>query len=742
MSTFEPINPGTTRKKMAAPGQRGTEWPLRPSPSSNDQPGSDADEAGQASPACDDSRLSVDLDDPSLSPMSNHHGHHDSITDSDHFKSMHRHSRCFSTTTSERPLSFNPDEPEPQLDVPESAHGKDETKRRSRFSLDTDRFSVLSDILLMYSPGLSRLASDSSQENRHLKNRDRRLQVLTPISEQRHPGKIGARLSRNTVPWEPSFEENRDADRVDKSLRDALESSNHEVKGWSLALLIIGLSLVVFLISIDRTIITTAIPYITAEFHSTPDIGWYGASYLLTSCAFQPVFGRVFTSFHIKWSYMLAMFMFLLGSLISGLAPNSMTLIIGRAVAGFGSAGILTGSFVIIATGVPLKSRPIYSSIVGLMFGVGATVGPLVGGVFTDLATWRWCFYINLPPGAVTLIVMALVFHPAPQNHLHRPFVERLIDLDIIGNFILLSTSVMLFLALEFTTTGDSWGSAKIIGLFSGFGAGILAFATWQWWKQDGALIPPSIVMQRTVAAACLSGFFMYGALLIHTYFLPIWFQAVWGYTAIQSGVGMIPYFVANALFSLFSGIFVSKVGYFTPPAILGSVIYIVGCGLFTLFHPDMSTGMWIGLQILASGGFGMSIQQGFTAVQTVLSKDDIAVGTASVVAAQSLGGAIFISVGNNVFQARLRSIIAADNNLDGIDVDAVIAAGTTAFRHLVPPNELTRLILDYNGALQTVFLVAVPLASLALVANCCLEWNSVKGKAPSTSEGSEKGES
>ncbi|KAK8075128.1 hypothetical protein PG997_009791 [Apiospora hydei] len=725
MSTFEPINPGATRKKMAAPGQRGTEWPLRPLSSSNDQPGPDTDKAGQPSPACDDYRLPVDLDDPSLSPVPNHHGHHDSITDSDHFGSMHRHSRCFSTTTSERPLrqaesvyerplSFNADEPEPQLDVPESAHGKDETKERSRFSLDNDRFSVLSDILLMYSPGLSRLASNNSQENRYLKNGERRLQVLTPISEQRHPGKIGARLSRNTIPWEPSLEENRDADRVDKSLQDALENSNHEVKGWSLALLITGLSVVVFLISIDRTVITTAIPYITAEFHSTPDIGWYGASYLLTSCAFQPVFGRVFTSFHIKWSYMLAMCMFLLGSLISGVAPNSMTLIIGRAVAGFGSAGILTGSFVIIATGVPLKSRPIYSSIVGLMFGVGATVGPLIGGVFTDLAM---VFLYQPPPGAVTLIVMALVFHPAPQSHLHRPFLERLIDLDIIGNFILLSTSVMLFLALEFTTTGDSWGSAKIVGLFSGFGAGILAFATWQWWKQDGALIPPSIVMQRTVAAACLG----------------------LGYTAIQSGVGMIPYFVANALFSLFSGIFVSKVGYFTPPAILGSVIYIVGCGMFTLFHPNMSTSMWIGLQILASAGFGMSIQQGFTAVQTVLSKDDIAVGTASVVAAQSLGGAIFISVGNNVFQARLRSIIAADN-LDSIDVDAVVAAGATAFRHLVPPNELTRLILDYNGALQTVFLVAVPLASLALVANCCLEWNSVKGKAPSTFEGSEKG--
>ncbi|KAK8104175.1 major facilitator superfamily transporter [Apiospora kogelbergensis] len=732
---------------------RGTDWPLRPSSPSDGQPTFEGEQSHQRLPVDENFRLSFDPNDPTLSPLPNHRAH-DSITDSDHFGSIYRHSRCFSTTTSERPLrqadsiherplSFNADEPEPQLDVPESAHVRDESKR-SRFSLDNERFSVLSDILLMYSPGLSRLASNSSQENHYLRNRERRLQVLTPISEQRHPGKAGARLSRYTIPWEPPLEDSEDADRVDQSLRDALdktESSNNEVKGLSLALLITGLSLVVFLISIDRTIITTAIPYITAEFHSTPDIGWYGSSYLLTACAFQPVFGRVFTLFHIKWSYMLAMFMFLLGSLISGVAPNSMTLIIGRAVAGFGSAGILTGSFVIVATGVPLKARPIYTAIVGLMFGVGATVGPLIGGVFTDLATWRWCFYINLPAGAVTLVTMALVFHPSPQHNLHRPFVDRFIDLDIIGNAILLGTSVMLFLALEFTTTGDPWDSVKIVGLLSGCGAGILAFVTWQWWKQDGALIPPSIVTQRTVSAACLAGFFTYGALLIHTYFMPIWFQAVWGFTAIQSGIAMIPYFVANALFSLFSGIFVSKVGYFTPPAILGSAIGTVGCGMFTLFNPSMSTGMWIGLQILASAGFGMSIQQGFTAVQTVLSKEDVAVGTASVVAAQSLGGAVFISLGNNIFQARLRSIIAADS-LSGIDVDAVVAAGATAFRHLVPSAELAQLILDYNKALQTVFLVAVPSAGLAWVACCCLEWNSVKGKKPSTTEASEKGRS
>ncbi|KAI0126635.1 major facilitator superfamily transporter [Xylariales sp. AK1849] len=505
------------------------------------------------------------------------------------------------------------------------------------------------------------------------------------------------------------------------------DSDDGFLTGLPLLLLVLGLCLVVFLISIDRTIITTAIPYITAEFHSTSDIGWYGSSYLLTACAFQPVFGRVFTLFSIKWSYMLSMFMFMLGSLVCGVAPNSIALIVGRAVAGFGSAGLLTGSFVIVAIAVPLRLRPIYTAVVGLMFGVGATVGPLIGGVFTDLATWRWCFWLNLPAGAVTVIVMLLVFHPPAHRHLKRTFFDRIIDLDLIGNAILLGAAVMLFLALEFTTAGEAWGSARIIGLLCACGVTAVGFIVWQWWKQDAALIPPSIVTQRTVSAACAMAFFTYGALLIHTYFLPLWFQAIKGDTAIQSGVAMIPYFVANALFSLFSGIFVSKIGYFTPPAIIGSAIGTVGCGVFTLFNPSISTGTWIGFEILASAGFGMSIQQGFTAVQTVLPKDDLAVGTASVVASQSLGGAIFISVGNSVFQARLRALASGGGALSGIDIQSIIDAGATAFRDLVTAEQLPTILQEYNGALQTVFTVAIPLGGLACISCCFLEWRSVK---------------
>ena len=137
-------------------------------------------------------------------------------------------------------------------------------------------------------------------------------------------------------------------------------------------------------------IILKAIPRITDDFRSYDDVGWYGSAYLVTAGALQPIYGRIFSLFNIKWSYLFALGIFELGSLICGIAPNSVALIIGRAIAGWGSAGILTGSFVVVSHAVPLHKRPVYSASVGVMFGVGAIVGPLLGGLFTEYVTWRW----------------------------------------------------------------------------------------------------------------------------------------------------------------------------------------------------------------------------------------------------------------------------------------------------------------------------------------------------------------
>ena len=146
---------------------------------------------------------------------------------------------------------------------------------------------------------------------------------------------------------------------------------NHEVQEnlgpLALTLLMLGICLAAFLVALDRTIIATAIPRITDDFDSPGDVGWYGSAYLLTSCAFQPTYGRVFAQFNVRWTFCVALALFELGSLLCGVAPSSKTLIVGRAIAGLGCAGIFAGCLVIIAIVVPLRKRPIYTALVGSM---------------------------------------------------------------------------------------------------------------------------------------------------------------------------------------------------------------------------------------------------------------------------------------------------------------------------------------------------------------------------------------
>lgn len=323
---------------------------------------------------------------------------------------------------------------------------------------------------------------------------------------------------------------------------------------------------------------------------------------------------------------------------------------------------------------------------------------------------------------------MIFLFRPQKETSEFIPLLQKILRLDPVGNALLLVASVMLFLPLQCNELGFAWGSARIIGLLTGSGVVAIIFIVWNRFKGDEALIPPKIIGQRSVAVSCVAAFFIYGVMLIHSYYLPIYFQAIRNASAIRSGVDMIAYMLANAFLSLFTGILVSKIGYYTPPAIIGGAIATVGCGLISTLQIDTSSAKWIGYEVLVAAGLGMSIQQGFIAVQTVLPLEQIPIGVAAIASFQSLGGSIFVSVGNSILHNALLSA-SSSQQLPGIDINHVISAGATMFRSFVPADALPALLNVYNTALQKVFIAAIPLAGLAFVAALGLEWKSVKGK-------------
>ncbi|KAI3323478.1 MFS general substrate transporter [Xylariaceae sp. AK1471] len=499
--------------------------------------------------------------------------------------------------------------------------------------------------------------------------------------------------------------------------------------GVKLTLISVALCLSVFLIALDNSIIATAIPAITNQFHSLEDVGWYGSAYLLTTAALQLLFGKFYTFLSIKWVYLTAIFIFEVGSLICGVAQNSVTLIIGRAVAGLGSAGLFSGALLILAHSVPLAKRPLYTGLIGSVYGVASVAGPLLGGVFTDKVTWRWCFFINLPIGAVTLVVIALFFpDPAQKKPAKETFMERLMRFDPIGTLIFIPAIVSLLLALQWGGTTYAWNNGRIIGLFVVFGVLIFAFLFVQWRQQENATVPPRIFRNRTVWAGSFFAFSIGSAFFLFVYYIPIWFQSVQGVSAVNSGIRNLPLLLSVVVSSLLAGGLITAFGYYTPFMLAGTVFAAVGGGLLTTWTPETNTSTWIGYQIVFGIGVGLSLQQPLIAVQTVLDIKDVPTGTSVIAFMQTLGGALFVSVGNNVFNNKLVEELA-HRLPSSVTPQDVLAAGATNLRKSLSPDILPAVILSYNNALTTAFIVATALAAIAIFGSALIEWKSVKGK-------------
>ncbi|KZO90450.1 major facilitator superfamily transporter [Calocera viscosa TUFC12733] len=379
-----------------------------------------------------------------------------------------------------------------------------------------------------------------------------------------------------------------------------------------LAVILVGSYLAFFLVALDSTIIATAIPRITDDFNSLNDIGWYGSAYLLTSCAFQLVFGKLYGLFPVKAVFLVAFGFFELGSLICATAPNSIAMIFGRAIAGLGSAGIMNGLFIILADCVPLRKRAAFTGIGGSLRGIASVVGPLLGGALTDKVTWRWCFYISLPIGGVTFAVIIFFLNS---------WKDTFIDMDPVGTALFIPAVVCLLLALQWGGAVYAWSNARIIVLLVLFVLLTIGFAVVQFINRHhlSTTIPAQMITQRTIAAGTWFTFCVGASFFLIVYYLPVWFQAVQDNPAETSGIHQLPLILSTVVMSIVAGIGVTKIGYYVPFMILSSILLSVGIGLLTTFKVDTGRSVWIGYQILAGCGVGFGMQQPVIAAQTVL---------------------------------------------------------------------------------------------------------------------------
>ena len=234
----------------------------------------------------------------------------------------------------------------------------------------------------------------------------------------------------------------------------------------------------------------------------------------------------------------------------------------------------------------------------GACFGLASILGPLLGGVLTAV-NWRLVFWINVPIGAISLlVVIPLIPNSAAPVKPAETILGKINQLDPFGFLTIASCTICLLFALQWGNVKYPWNSGVIIALFVLFGVFGLAFIGVQIWRKEHATIPSKILFQRTVFSGCVAYFGIGSLLVVFAYYLPIWFQAIQGKSSQSSGLALIALLLSNVVFVIGGGIFTSRVGYYTPVLICGSVVAIVGAAMVSTWRVDADRGQWIGYQV------------------------------------------------------------------------------------------------------------------------------------------------
>ncbi|KAE8404930.1 major facilitator superfamily domain-containing protein [Aspergillus pseudonomiae] len=491
---------------------------------------------------------------------------------------------------------------------------------------------------------------------------------------------------------------------------------------------IISLCVILILGGLDANIVATAVPSITNHFHTLAHVGWYSSAFRLCTCAFQFGFAKLYKLFSIKVIFLISNVIFLVGSVLCATAASSTMFIVGRAVTGVGFAGELAGCFAVLVHIVPLNRRPVFAGLMACVESLAIIAAPILGGALTQSLGWRWCFWINLPIGTVSLVTMLFLFSdPRTLQEDDLTMTQKIRELDLVSNCLFIPSLTALFIALSWAGTKYPWSDGKVIGLFVVFAVLLVLFLINQYRRGDSAALPFRIIKSRSVIAGFIFTTCTNSMTNVLEWYLPTYYQIVRSRTPSESGYLMIPILVGMMLGLFLQGIGTTTFGYYAPFMIFGSICMPIAAGLMTTYNPHTSLAQMILYSGLAGFGGGIGFQGSQAAVQTTLSAADVNLGIGVILFGQSMGPAVFIAIAQVIFTNQLSSIL--EGVVPGLTPAYIAERGLGDIKNLVPMQRWDEVLRGVDQSLTRTWYLCVALGCTTIVGSLLMEWRSVKQK-------------
>lgn len=533
--------------------------------------------------------------------------------------------------------------------------------------------------------------------------------------------KVPATLSTNPVPGQPQ-------EQLEVEETRAKEDEVTYPAGPKLWLNFVSLLICCVLRGLDLTIVAVAVPSLTNQFRTVQDIGWYNAAYMVVGSSTMFFFGKVYTVFDLRRTFLASIVSFWLSSILCTFAPSSAIFILGRACAGF-SAGWQGGGLLNQMNAMfPLAKRPFYMGILNFAQTFAMVAAPIIGGGLIQTFGWRACFGINIPLGVLCFAFSWYGMHNTAENaETSLPLLEKVKRLDLTSTLVFIPALTCLLIALQWGGTKYGWNDPRIITLLVVSVALLAIFVYLQYHFGDEATVPLRIAKQRSIITGAIFCACCDGSLAVTENYISIYFQGVRGLSPAKSGLLGVPMIVGLCAASMVAGAGTTLIGYYAPFMIATSVLSPIASGLLTTMNLDNQVGKAAGLLGMLGFSLGVGMQAPLLAASCILKPKDLSVGNAILGFGAGMGSAMFTCAASLLFQTRLSDEIRV--SAPGVNVTTIEHAGLSEIRSVIGQDRLRQVLTGYDKAVMQTLYIPLALTLLTLVGSSMAEWRSVKQK-------------